>query len=182
MNFLEICQQVDRMSGVQGMIQTVTGVTGAQEVIVGAVKDSFIDLQQERMTWEFMRRMATFQTKIGKESYSEFDIFGAPVTPTPGDPHDSFGRWQKKHPRISYRVLDPDDLKWSKCIFVDYREYRHHLMNSRTDTGKPRYVTADENTDALLLHQVPDKIYTVQADYFVEPQILVDNADRKSVV
>lgn len=163
------------MSGIQGHIQNVTGVVGAQEVIVGAVKDGFLDLQDERMTWEFMRRTASFNTVADKKEYTLFDIFGNP-TPGPTDPHDLFGRWQKKKPIISYRTYNAVTDKWHKLVFVDYREFRHHLMN-QDGTGIPRYVTANEQNDNLLFHPIPDAIYTIQADYFVEPQILSDNAN-----
>lgn len=178
MNFLEICKKVDIMSGVQGMIASVENPVGVQEVIVNAVQQGFIDLQNERMTWEWMRRTKQFHTQVDKQTYTYFDIFGVdPVDPPADTPWTKFGRWQKKKPMISYRVQDPDDLKWSKCIFVDYREFRHHLMNQQSSRGKPRYVTADEQTNDLLFHPTPNKAYLVEADYFVEAQVLTRNAN-----
>lgn len=177
MNFLEICQKVDVTSGIQGMIQNVQNIVGAQEVIVHAVRDGFIDLQEERMTWEFMRRTIAFTTQVDKKEYTNFDIFGAPpVDPQPTDPYDTFGRWQKLKPLISYRLQDLTTLRYSKMVFVDFREFRHHLMN-QVKTGTPRYVTANEQNNNLLLHPTPDKAYSIEADYFVEPQILNDNAN-----
>ena len=176
MNFLSICQKVDVLSGLQGNVQTVEKPIGGQAVLVEGVRDGFLDLQNDRMTWEWMRRMAEFALVPAQQEYTPTYAVPPPAAPLPTDPYNLFGRWQKKHPMISYRVQDPDTLKWAKMIFVDYREFRHHLRN-QTATGKPRYVTAHEQNNNLLLHPVPDKAYTMQADYFVEPQILQFNTN-----
>lgn len=174
MNFLDICKKVDIMSGIQGMIQSVESTVGAQEVIVNATQQGFIELQEDRMTWEWMRRTREFPLVPDQGEYTLVQIFGPPPTFDPLADYTTFGRWQRKYPHISYRCQDPDDLKWSKVIFVDYREFRHHLMN-QAGSGKPRFVTANEQTSNLLLHPTPDKAYLMQADYFVEPQILRAN-------
>lgn len=175
MNFLDICKKVDIMSGVQGMIQSVESTVGAQEVIVNATQQGFVELQEERMTWEFMRRTREWPLAVGKYQYSIVDIFGPPATLDPLAAYTTFGRWQKKKPLLSYQIQDPDNGKWTQVVFVDYREFRFHLKNNLGDTGKPRYVTADEVSNDLLFSPTPDKAYVVHADYFVEPQILVAN-------
>jgi hypothetical protein len=175
MNFLEICQRADVTSGIQGMIQSVVDAVGAQEVIAGTVRDGFIDLQNERMLWEFMRRTVSFSTAVSTSTYSLTDIFGIAGAFVATDPHITFGRWQRKDPLLSYTIQDPDTGKWGDLLFVDFLDFEYHMRN-RTTPGKPRYVTANEQDSSLIFQPIPDKIYPVKANYFVEPQVLVANA------
>jgi len=173
MNFLQICQKVDIMAGTQGSFQSVSNPVGAHAVITQAVIDGFLDLQNDRKDFEFMKKAAAFSTNVGTRSYSTSTIFG--TQSATDDPYDYFGRWQKLDPYSSYFITDPDDSIKYMVQYVNYEWFKTAFLNPGSVNKRPRYITADPS-DNLLFHPTPDKIYTVAADYFLEPLALQGNA------
>ena len=184
MNFLEIAQEVDTMSGLQGMIQSVVAPIGAQAVIVSAIRQGFIEIQEDRMTWEFMRRTGKFMLRGGQDLYQPRSLFPPKpdlnANPT-GLPYEVFGRWQRKWPATSYslRNIDMDTGlptgTWSLIHCIPYRELRA-MAQSTTTEGVPRFVAPKDNSDDLVFFPTPDHAYECNADYYVEPQELMGNA------
>ena len=170
MNFLDICKIADNMSGLQGEITSVEYAVASQNVIVQAVRQGFIDLQLDRKVWKFMLRTKQFNTTVGVQRYEVNDIFG-----TPDNDH---GHWEERVGRKAYYLRDPSSGKSSRLIFTEYNRFRDaYLRAGGLVDGVPKYITADPATNALILDKPAGAVYEVIADYYVEPQILMENSD-----
>ncbi len=170
MNFLKICQIADNMSGLQGEITNVELAVAAQNVIVQSVRQGFLDLQLDRMSWKFMRRTKVFNTIVDQQVYPILDIFGNPV--------NDFGRWEERVGRRAYYIRDIATGKARSLVYINYDMFRDkYLRNPTTSGGKPRYITSDPATESMMLDTAPSEVYEISADYFVEPQVLETNED-----
>lgn len=61
MNFLEIVQETNIFSGLQGSIDSVTSTTGLQDSLVSFVRAAYIDIQNMRDSWAWLMTSSTFQ-------------------------------------------------------------------------------------------------------------------------
>lgn len=188
MDFLDICKRVDTMSGVQGHIDGVKNVVGAQAVIVNAVAESFVDLQNDRLNWEWMRRTVQFGAVPDQQDYAVNDIFQtSPVVQAaaaanfdPTAEYILFGRWRRDNPHTSHFIEKMDAsgnrVYRHRLIYVDH-DYFRAAFNDSQATGQPSHFTYKPNDNTIQLHPVPDERYFIYADYYVEPQLLQHNTE-----
>lgn len=71
MNKLQICQEVNTLSGVQGSINAVENVSGYQATIVTMVDRAYRDIQNHRANWKFMRLTTTMNLSDTVNYYDE---------------------------------------------------------------------------------------------------------------
>jgi len=171
MNFLDICKEVDRMSGLQGEIVSVEAPVAAQAVIVQSVRDAWIDLQSDRLYWTFMRRSISFSMTVGESSYNIATVFGNPV--------NDFGRWDTRVGRVGWYVTDATTGQTTAIRFLPFGFFRHRYLvgGADLDSGPPTYITADPVDGTLYFSSKADAMHTISADYYMEPQILRLNVD-----
>jgi len=186
MNFLDICKRVDTMSGVQGHIDSVSNTIGAQAVIVNGVVEGFIELQDDRLNWEWMVRTVQFGAIPDQQEYAVDDIFQATLlsqATTTFDPtaeYLAFGRWRRDNPSTSHYIEKYDDdgnrMYRHRLVYLRHDHFRARFNDSQS-TGQPAYMTYRPDTNAILLHPVPDSRYFILADYYVQPQLLAHNSE-----
>lgn len=61
MNFLEIVQETNIFSGLQGSIDSVASATGLQASLVSFVRAAYLDIQNMRDSWAWLLTEGTFQ-------------------------------------------------------------------------------------------------------------------------
>jgi hypothetical protein len=164
MNFLEICQEANTLSGMQGTVTSVTTTSGYQAILIKFVIDAYRDLQDYR-DWPWMRTSVQFNTVQGTTEYSLQDIVGIG--------NDTFiKKWVKG--MITY--LNPDNSnKRVPLRRVDYDSYLRRNLEQESE-GRP-WVYAEDPLDRHLHLNPPDDAYTIEAYYYTHPVILAADAD-----
>ena len=158
MNFLEICQETDRILASQGVIlSTIT--TGYQDLLVGYVANAYTDIQNMRDSWKFLHTSVDITLVQGKSSYSIFDIFATSTDPV--------SDWE------TMRFIYDDGSKKTALRYVLYEQY---VLEDWTDQTEPSKFTVGIESNTLIFNQ-PNAAYTVTAHYHSKPQVLVNNTD-----
>jgi len=161
MNYLQLCQAVRSRIGMHGSgPSTVVSPTDVEKDIVDAVYDAWIDIQNYRDEWDWMRATESFSLAAGTVNYTKTTV---------GGPSN----------RISKFI--PDSLwllKDSKYSFLRYLDYEHfdHLHKNDTENVVP-YEYSFKPWDGSISITRPDSVYTVYVDYFKTPQKLAANTD-----
>lgn len=158
--FIELARNVRSKVGMQGTGPASVSVSGAEEDIINAVRDAWVDIQNSRPDWRWMRSRVTFNTAVGIDEYTLADIF------TGSYRHKL---WRKD----TLYVLESGKKKLLRFIDYDRFIYRHNNDTENTPLGE--YTIVPES-DALLFNS-PDAIYPVTIDYQKSPQILDLDAD-----
>ena len=171
MNFLELCKAVARDSGTVAGIPsftTVAAVTGRVEQVVGWTAQAWVDIQNERNDWKWMRR--TFDKPL----------LAATAAYTPASwSLDRVSRWLPD--RINYRTMSLYDPSIGRADEVKLREISYDKWRDMYDMGvhdnqRPSH-WAVSPTNELLFGPTPDKVYNVRGEYRLKPQILALDAD-----
>lgn len=172
MNFLQLCQEAARDSGtVAGVpsFTTVVGVTGRVEKFVGWVRDAWIDIQNERNDWQWMRRSFSQALTINTTTYTAAELGIA-----------DFGSWLHDLPALGWRNLTiyeaGDQANEGELREIGYPLYRQRYMRGTHDANKPTE-WAVTPINSLAFGNKPDKAYIVQGEYRKEPQRLEADAD-----
>jgi hypothetical protein len=161
MTYLELCQAVRSRAGIQGSgPATVVATTDVEKDIVQAVRDAWLDIQNYRQEWDWMRASAFFNLVIGQKIYSKDDIGGVDNRI---DKYVQGSLWLydgSQYSRLNYRDED---------IF----EYFH-----KNDIGnfKPWDWTINRYDESVEI-QSPDQAYAMTIDYWKTPQILSNDTD-----
>lgn len=161
MTFLELVNEVRSGVGMQGTgPASVTSATQAEMDIINAVRNAWIDIQNMRTEWLWMRETADFFLTVGQDTYTLPQIFG---------PSYRFRHWHKKTMYMTINGLKTPVLP------IDYDNF---IYKTRNDTvAKPSRFYTIRRADNALIFSIPDSNYTVQIDYFKSPQRLVENTD-----
>jgi len=162
MNFLQICQEVNTMCGMQGSMSTAYGATGYQATLAKAVINAWIDIQNLRREWRFMRKSVTFNTVTSQYEYTLTNIFG------PGNPQD-IALWV---PGMVYYASGDANMP---LYMYEYDAYKHYDIAAQSNSTP--YVYAADPIDRHLYINPPDGIYSITAHYWRTPQILSANTD-----
>lgn len=171
--FLELVQDLARESGtLAGGVNLQTVVTpgnGRAEKMVSWVRKAWINIQNERSDWPWMRREFTAPLTIGKTRYaaSELGI------------EDRFGQWASDRPRFpTFTLYDPDQGKADEGAIrqIDYDLWRASYARGVHDSNRP-YQWAVSHVDELVIGPTPDKAYVLSGEYRRSPQILAANND-----
>lgn len=159
-SFIELARNVRSKVGMQGTGPASVSASGAEEDIVSAVRDAWIDIQNSRPDWRWMRSRVTFNTAVGTEEYLLSDIFT--------------GAYRHKLWREdTLYVLD--NGKKSKKRYREYDDFIYRHANDTTNSKISEFTIVPES-DALLFNS-PDGIYPITIDYQKSPQILDLDAD-----
>lgn len=170
MNFLQLVQRVQLECGVSGAAPaTVVGQPAEINRLVKWVNSSWIDIQNERQDWEWMRGSCSFVTIAAQATY----------TPVQCGITD-FGAWDKD----SFRNYETAAGSGSE-IFMDYIDYEtwrdtYQFGSMRTSYSRPMDISITP-LKALALGQVPTAGYTIVGDYFKIPSELALDADIPAI-
>ena len=158
--FIELARDVRSKVGMQGTGPASVSVSGAEEDIVSAVKDAWIDIQNSRPDWRWMRSRVSFSTVVGTEEYTLADIFTGSYR---------HRLWRKD----TLYVTENGKKKLLRPLDYDDFIYRH---NNDTTNNKISEYTIVPESDAILFNS-PDAIYPITIDYQKSPQILALDGD-----
>jgi len=156
MTFLELCQQVRKVSGISGEgPAAVTGQTGILSKIVSWVAKAALDVQLERRDWRFMWATSIGNTQIGIKTY------------LPGD--------------LSITNVKDLSVVLSGKREITVKKWDWWLENIRKPglsdrAGMPECITISPDRK-IHLYPVPDRVETLNFDYYKKPVSLVANGD-----
>ena len=161
MNFIQICQEANRLAGMQGTISTVATATGYEYTLVRFVAQAWIDLQNLRKDWPFMKSDVTFNATVGKTEYSLSDIGATDVA-----------RWHL----ITYTDSDSDQQPLQEFSYD-----RYILDNKVNDSQGSPAIYAVDPVDKHLYLNPPDTTYSMTCYYFTEPVELTTASQEPSL-
>ena len=157
MNFLELVNEVNVLSGIQGSISDPASTVGIQSVIVDCTRNAWIAIQTYRKDWLFMARQNEFTTVIGQHNYTPDEVFA-----TLG--YNDLGFYHRN--TISYDKRYLREIPLLKAPLVDFT-YK---------PGPPQYffIVPYDNSIAI---NVPDDAYTIKFWYSKTAQLLQNTTD-----
>lgn len=157
--FLQICNQVSTIIGLQGIITDVENPIGIQKNIVEAVKSEWVDLQNLREDWTFMEGSITsFSTVQDQITYTPTEVFGSSSQAALlGLYKTKRGIW------LEYRTLT-------------YIQYEDLPYVENTIQYKPQWYSYNPANNNLIL-QRPNGIYNLDIRYRKAVQTLAVNGD-----
>lgn len=172
MNFLQLCQAVAEDSGtVAGVpnFTTVVGATGRVKQVVGWTRDAYIDVQNERDDWLWMRSDFEKALAIGQIEYT---AAGWALT--------DVAAWLPDLPDEGWRNLSIYEVgleeQESEIRQISYSAFRARYLRGTHDQQKPvEWAISPQN--ALLFGPTPDKAYVIKGEYRTTPVTLAADAD-----
>jgi hypothetical protein len=167
MNFLQLCQKANTLSGLQGVVSNAATATGYQATLVEFVAQAWIDIQDLRKDWPFMRDSVSFTTTASQSEYTLLQIFGVDVSQT-------IARW------VPNMILYIDSNSYSTALLqYTYDQYVYQDI-AQQDTGLPnRY--AEDPVDKHLYINPPDSTYNITAHFYTLPVRLSGNTDTPTL-
>ena len=144
MNFLSLCQRLRQECGVDGTGPvSVTGQTGEQKRLVDWIVQAWVEIQEERPDWLFLRKDFSFDTVASQQSYDvETDIL---LT--------DFASWKNNSFRLYSAIADETFLRQ-----YPYNLFRDTYLRSTLLTTYSRPANITIAPDKALVLQ--DLLYT----------------------
>jgi len=159
MTFIELVRAVRLRIGIQGSGPSSIDTTiPIEQQMIKAVYDAWVDLQNFRTDWRWMRGTDSFNTTAGTTTYSLSTI----ISPD--------HRWKKWRTDTFY-VTENSQYKPLTYLEYDYFQYKH---NNTTDRGKLSDFTVRPWDGAVILTP-PNTVYSVKCDYQKRAQLLTAN-------
>lgn len=173
MDFLALCKataaQCGTVAGVPSL-STVTGASGRVGKLVSAVSDAWIDIQNERTDWIWMRRRLLGTLIIGTLEYLPTDLSGSLTR---------VGRWETDTPgRRTFSIYDNaiGAADEGKIDYIPYAEWADRYDFGVHDPARPVCWTITPQ-NKIAFGPTPDKAYRVRGDYRLKPQVLAADTD-----
>jgi len=163
MNFLQLCQQVRQEAGIASNgPSTVGSQTGEMKRLVDWVAQAWVEIQEARNDWEWMRQSISFDTVAGQQIYA----------PSLG----MVARWKEDSFR-SFRASAGvgTEIFLANCNYTTFRDY--YLFGSRQSLTTSPVTVSVMPDKSLILGPIPDDIYTVRGEYYKVPQTLASDTD-----
>jgi len=165
MNFLELCKAVRSRVGLQGSgPASVTSATTAELDIINSVSDAWIDIQNFRREWRWMRGTQTFSLVVGTTDYELSDIFS---------PGYLFKNWRKDS---CYAYING---KYTLLRYIDYDNFIYIHKNDTENSVVHSFSVRP--WDHALIFNSPADTYSITIDYQKAPQVLEANTDTPSM-
>jgi hypothetical protein len=164
-NFLQICQDVLRETGVSGVGPVSVGTaTGIEKKIVGYVIQAWIDVQTCRDDWPWMFKEFSFETSPMKQRYPCVELNLTDVE-----------KWDLDGAGI-YKTIDGKRAE----SFLGSKTYDNWWKNNRIGErlpATPESIFVDPATNDLMVYPVPDDEYTISLRYYKAAQRLAADLD-----
>jgi len=163
MNFLELCKRLRSEAGVAGSGPlTVINQNEELERLVNWINDAYIDIQDKRQDWDFLRKDFSFNTVSGQSTYT---------------PLSDLAKWKNDTLRLYLTAAGVRDERW--LLMEDWSYFRdQRLYNSNRDvTGRPLYASIKPDK-SIVLWPKPIEIYTVNGEYFTTAKPLINDIDE----
>lgn len=170
MTFLQMVQRLRQESGTSGSAPTSTqNQTGDFKRLVDWVSSAWMDIQNEKPDWFFMRQPISFNTTAGKSTYSATE---AGIT--------SFGNYKKDSFRQYSIALGYGSEQ--RLNFIPYDTFRdlYQYASMRTTSQMPVNFTIDPQKN-FLLGPIPNDVYCVNGEGFALPTEFSSDSDRPTL-
>lgn len=167
LTYLQLAQKLQQKCGVSGSpMTTCQGQTGENARIAAWIDEAYLNIQQVHATWQWMRKVVTFDTIDGQYSYTPAQCG---VTDLAEWKMNSFRRYI-----VSVGVRS--EVFLSEIEYDTFRDV-YIYGNMRLVTGDP--ISISQGPDmSLNLGLTPGSVgYTVVGEYYKEPVSLVDDTD-----
>lgn len=172
--FLELCQQVmarDTGTATSGNPTTVVGQTGRKGQIVSWVASAYNDIQSAERDWMWLQAYFSGSTVASQREYTGAQMGVA----------SRFGRFicrmNGREDRYSIYKTATGVSDEGKLHFLPYDVFRVNAMRGTQTEGRPKFFTIAP-AGTLLLHPIPDAVYTVQGPYRKSNQVLAADSDE----
>ena len=181
--FLDIAQRacvecgVASNQAIASALPTIAGASGSTGRVIGWINDGWTDIQMDHEDWDWMRSSnilgqgVSFQTINGQASY--------PLGTGPGtvgvDP-ELFGKWDRET-IWSYTTANGfnDEINLGEVTFDQWRSV--YMSNANRNVRSRPQAFAVGPDQSLCLGPNVNGNYTVTADYFVAPSVMVNDSD-----
>lgn len=172
MDFLTLCKEVASDAGTVAGFQSVTtvsGLSGRAGQLVGFVRNAWIDIQNERNDWLWMRRRFTAVALTpGQKTYAA-SALGV----------SRLGEWLGDRPAFrTFTIYDPErgPAGETEMTQIPYDRWIERYGRGVHDQQMPRE-WAQAPTREIVIGPSPDKAYMMSGEYRLSPQILTVDAD-----
>jgi hypothetical protein len=166
-SYLVLCQTVRELAGIPGDGPITTlNQTGELKRLCHWVSQAWVEIQNHREDWEWMRKSFSFDTVAHQSTYdAATDIL---LT--------DWSHWRNNSFRSYLKSAGVGNEIWlQQYEYNSFRDY--YLMGSRKITyARPITISITPSKD-LVLGLAPDQVYTVSGEYYKVPQVLSADAD-----
>ena len=168
--FLELCVKTRRNCLIPGEGPSdVTTQEGELNELVNYVADAYLDVQNRRSSWRWLRRDFTFNTTAEDGIYEFGDV-------TDVDAAAVISRFSKWHiddvenpPKVYLNSAGIGGERW--LIYTPWQWFNTIYGIGTQNSGPPVHITIDPQ-DRIRLGPVPDDIFTITGEFFRSAQIL----------
>ncbi len=170
LSFLQMVQRLRQESGTSGTAPiTVVGQAGDIKRLVDWISSAWMDIQNERSDWFFMRQPVSFNTIAAQQSYTAAQ---AGVASFGNFKLDSFRQYRVAAGHASEFMLE----------YLPYAEFRNaHLYSTMRDrTQMPINFTVDPSKN-FVIGPIPDDVYNINGEGFAMPTELALDSDRPTM-
>lgn len=170
MSFLDLVQRLHQESGTSGIAPASTvAQVGDSKRMVDWISTAWMDIQNERRDWFFMREQVQFTTTANKGSYTYSD---AGLMTFANYKVDSF-RCYNAAAGVGSEI---------ELMYRPYDQFRNiHLFgNMRLLRQRPYDFTVDPAKN-FVLGPVPDDAYVINGEAYAMPTELANDADRPAL-
>lgn len=167
--YLQLCQRLRQEGGISGSDATVVSAAGEWKRLCDWISQAYIEIQEDRPNWEWMRATKSFATIANQAEYA---YASAPISIT------SFSRWRDNSFRI-YSTNVGDEHQLTQMAYDDFREL-YRIGNDTISYAYPSVISVSP-TKSLFLALPPDAVYTVTGEYYAAPTILAADADTPAM-
>lgn len=154
MTYLQLCQKVNTIVGMQGSFDSVVGAAGYQATIATMVADAWMDIQNLRRDWSFLKTSVDISTTAGKSEYTIFNILGSNTS--------TIGSWIPN--MFFYNESADQKHLLQNC---GYDNYIRESVDQDTQSSPRKY--AIDPVDQHIYLNPPDGVYSITGYYYSKP-------------
>lgn len=174
--YLELCNLLHTETGESGGdLTAVADLSGYERRIAKYVADAWEDIQLLHTEWRFLRMSALPTVTVGATSLDADAWVYANLSTYIDIIHTE---------TFSIYLTATGITDESKLIYVPWEQWKERFGITYADgeTGRPKYVTIDPDTDVLILGPIPDSSYTVSFEFKKTPQRFSSNSDTPNIL
>ena len=170
MTFLQLVQRLRQESGTSGSPPATTvAQTGDMRRLVDWISTAWMDIQNDKQDWFFMRQPVSFNSVAGQQSYTTTQ---AGIASFANFKIDSFRQF---NPAMGYGSEQ-------RLNFLPYDDFRdlYQYSSMRTTSQMPVIFSVDPQKN-FLLGPIPDQVYTINGEGYAMPTEMVADTDRPTL-
>lgn len=164
-NYLQLVQRLRQECVEQGSNSSVVGAVGEWRRYADWIAQAWVDIQEHREDWQWMRKTVTFNTIAQQQTYTPAGINIADIA-----------EWRNESFRAyltSAGVNNETQLGYQ--AYSSFRDL-YQIGSRRNAFARPTVITVAPDK-SLMLGLTPNDIYTVVGEYYKKPVIFSLDAD-----